>query len=103
MIDTEASEKEIVLSIASDENEWSVYVSSGVRGGGKFLQNMTIVNKDENGVRGKLPRGAITVRTVKGGEVPKKKRNLTDEQRQAISERFRNYHANKRAHESYNS
>jgi len=91
----EPSEREVILRIANDQEHWDVYVTSGSIGGNKIIKNMKILSEDENGIRGTLPRRAISIRNVKEGRVPKKKRNLTDEQRQEISERFKRYHASK--------
>lgn len=96
MTTTEPSEKEVIFRIANDESFYHVYVSAGSIGGNKIIRNMTITHEDENGTIGILPRRAISIRTVKGGAVPRKKREFTDEQRAAVSERFKKYHANKR-------
>jgi hypothetical protein len=90
----EPGEREILLRIANDQDYWDVYVTEGATGGAKILRNMKVEHSDENGTRGKLPRKAISIRSLKEGKTG---RVFTDEQRAAVSERFRKYHADRKA------
>ena len=93
----ESCEREIIIRKSNEDECWHVYVTQGATGAGKLLKNMKVLHEDENGTTGTLPLKAVSIRTVIDGETPKKKRTFTEEQRAAVAERFKKYHADKRA------
>lgn len=96
MPNLEPSEREVIFRIANDQDHWDIYITEGATGSNKILRQMKITRQDENGTHGTLPRKAVSIRTVGEDGATKRKREYTDEQRAAISERFKRYHANKK-------
>ena len=93
----ESSEREIIIRKSNEDDCWHVYVTQGSTGASKILKNMKVIHEDENGTIGTLPLKAVSIRTVLNGDTPKRKREFTEEQRAAVAERFKKYHADKRA------